>query len=227
MSWNDKITTCITMGLRPDLLQETFESLSPELQSLPIVAINDFGDTETNDMFHSLWPNGTLIDKGGRIGHTKAIDAIYEHVKTPYVFHIEDDWGFTNCDFVQPAIDVLDADSDVSMVCLRALADFKLKPEKAEQVMDETVAGHLINRMDNIDPDWHGYTFNPHISRLSLWKEIGGFSQFRGEKKVSIHFRQMGKHVAYLQPGYCGHIGGGASARRRKDEAKPAPKSQS
>lgn len=41
---NDAITVCMTMGRRPDLLRQTFESLGAELDGLPVLAINDFGD---------------------------------------------------------------------------------------------------------------------------------------------------------------------------------------
>ena len=52
---NNLVTACITMGRRPQLLRETLRSLLPLLSSMPVLAVNDFGDDETNAVFRELW----------------------------------------------------------------------------------------------------------------------------------------------------------------------------
>ena len=67
MSAENLVTICITMGLRPDVLQQTLESLGPELRKLPIIGINDFGDAETSAVFDRLCPHGQRIDLGKQV----------------------------------------------------------------------------------------------------------------------------------------------------------------
>ena len=53
------------------------------------------------------------------------------------------------------------------------------------QIVKEDCAGVSYARMDALSPKWYGYTFNPHLAPLSLWKEVGGFSGFKTESATS------------------------------------------
>jgi len=61
-TFSEQVTICITMGLRPDLLRQNLESLHPLIAELPVLAVNDFGDTETNQAFADICPAGELVD---------------------------------------------------------------------------------------------------------------------------------------------------------------------
>lgn len=50
------VTLCITMGRRPDLLHQTLSSLLQHAQFDSIIAINDFRDDETNQVFKRYAP---------------------------------------------------------------------------------------------------------------------------------------------------------------------------
>ena len=207
MRAEDLVTICITMGLRPDVLQQTLESLGPELRKLPIIGINDFGDAETSAVFDRLCPHGQRIDLGKQVGHHPAVDAMYAKVRTPYVFHMEDDWEFTRHDFLDDALRLLEAHPDVSSVCFRDTDNFFIEDAARAQIVKEDCAGVSYARMDALSPKWYGYTFNPHLAPLSLWKEVGGFSGFKRESHISRHLRKQGKFTAFLKPGACQHIG--------------------
>lgn len=211
MTATPQFTICITMGLRPDLLQRSIESMGPELRKLPIIGINDFGDEPTSEMFRRLCPHGTLVDLGEQVGHHPAADAMYKLVKTPYVFHMEDDWEFTNTEFLDDCVRLLDANKQLSMVCLRKLEDFPHTDKERALVKSETYEDLSYYRLDGLHKQWHGYTFNPHIARLSLWEQLGGFSQFEKERHISRHLRRQGLYCAFLKPGTCHHIGDGFS----------------
>ena len=58
----DDITLCLTIGKRPKELEESLSSLLSFLPFRHIIAINDFGDELTNDVFTKLCPHGTLIN---------------------------------------------------------------------------------------------------------------------------------------------------------------------
>ena len=200
------VTFCITMGRRPELLRQTLDSLRDLLPSMPVLGINDFRDSETSNMFRAICPHGRLIDPGRKLGHHAAIDALYAQVATPYIFHCEDDWRFTGYDFLAPSIALLNSEPLMSSVCLRTLSDMGAD-ERSGAILHTSAAGQDYSRLDGMHDQWYGYTFNPHIGRLALWRDMGGFAQFRKERHISRHLRQQGRFVAYGAPGMCAHIG--------------------
>jgi hypothetical protein len=44
--------------------------------------------------------NLTLIETVAKIGQVNAIDKAYSYIKTPYIFHSEDDWEYLHEGFV-------------------------------------------------------------------------------------------------------------------------------
>lgn len=207
----EQITHCMTIGRRPDLLEETLTSLN-SLPELPTLAINDFGDAETNAVFARHCPNGRLVGPGHRLGHHRAVDALYSHVTTPFIFHDEDDWQFGRTDFLQAARQLLMADPAISCVCLRDTTDMPLAAQDRATIETGCAGGVSYQRLDRLHEQWHGFTFNPHLARRSLWEELGGFSRFEKERHISRHLRAAGRFVAFLLPHACVHGGEGRSA---------------
>jgi hypothetical protein len=213
---NDKITVCMTMGRRPDLLRQTLESLGPDLDGLRVLAINDFGDEATNAAFASLCPQGQRINLGEQVGHHAAVDALYREVQTPFIFHLEDDWGFHQHGFLTRAKALLQSDPAISIVCFRDISDFPQHAEWGNTPQSVTSdAGNYI-RLDHLHDQWHGFTFNPHLGRRALWEKLGGFSGFRKERHISRQVRALGQFTAYLDPGACAHIGWETSVTEAK-----------
>lgn len=204
---NSLITLCLTIGRRPDLLKQTLESLLPKGEFAQIIAINDFRDEETNEVFRSLCPSGILISLDSQLGHHRAVDVMYEKVRTPFVLHCEDDWLFNRDLKISESIQLLNALPEVSMVCVRDYSDFGHDAADVAKTFVQESTGISYRRLDKTHDQWHGYTFNPHIASIDLWKKIGPFAQFKKERHVSRALRKLGQYVAYLEPGACHHIG--------------------
>lgn len=207
----NEITLCLTIGNRPETLEKTLMSLLPKIEFNHIIAINDFRDTLTNEMFKKICPQGTLINLPKQVGHHQAVDAMYKLVKTKYIFHCEDDWFFEGEIPLQSILNLLESKPELSEVCLRKVEDIPMNEEESSKILTCEALGLTYKRLDPIHEQWHGYTFNPHIASLDNWKRIGGFHQFKKERHVSRSIRSQGQHVAYLAPGYCSHIGDGIS----------------
>lgn len=206
----DKITLCLTIGRRPDLLRLTLESLK-ELPEIPILAINDFGDEETNDVFREECPQGRLIETGHHLGHHRAVDLMYSHVNTPYIFHCEDDWRFSRTDFLQDALKILESDSKVSSVHFRATDDIPLEDSARARICTEIINGISIENLSAVHAEWYGFSFNPHVAKKLLWRELGEFSKFKKERHVSRFLKKQERYMAFLVPEACRHIGDGRS----------------
>ncbi|TXI01207.1 MAG: glycosyltransferase family 2 protein [Pseudorhodobacter sp.] len=205
------ITHCMTIGNRPDLLRQTLGSLQT-LRNLPTIAINDFNDTATNDVLQEMCPNAVIVGPRHHLGHHPAVDQMYSHVKTPYIFHNEDDWEFFRTDFLRDAIALLEAVPLITSVCLRDTDDLVHSYDQCSKIVTDELNGIRFQRLDNLHDQWHGFTFNPHVTKLSTWKGLGGYSQFAKERHVSRHLRSKGQFVAFLRPGACRHSGEGRSS---------------
>lgn len=211
----DDITHCLTIGRRPDLLRRTLESMG-ELRQLKTLAINDFGDEETSRVMLEMVPHARIVGPGHHLGHHPAIDVMYREVTTPYIFHNEDDWGFTRTDFLDDARRLLDAEPLITVVCVRATDDMPLTDSDRAKIVTEERAGIRYQRLDALHDQWHGYTFNPHLVRRSMWEGLGGYSNWEKERHLSRHLRKSGHFAAFLLPPACSHIGDGRSTIVRK-----------
>lgn len=201
---------CITIGNRPDLLRQTLESLRA-LQNLSTLAINDFNDAETNQVFKEMCPLGRIVNLGRHVGHHRAIDALYSNVATPYILHNEDDWEFSRTDFLQDALNLLETEPNISAVCLRTTDDMPLAKDEREKIVSTEIGGVYFKRLDNLRDQWHSFTFNPHLCRKSMWQGLDGYSKFEKERHLSRHLKRKGKFVAFLMPEACRHIDEGRS----------------
>ena len=211
-----EVTLCLTIGNRPQELRQTLQSLLAHWQPDHIIAVNDFRDEPTNAVFRELCPQGELVLLPEHAGHHRAADAMYARVRTPYVLHAEDDWRFDRAPDLPLAMRLLD-DPAVSIVCFRAVDDVLHGKSRRHQPRPWPLPGGDAARLGHLHADWHGFTFNPHLARLDLWRSLGGFAGFASEQAISRALRAQGREVAYLPQGGCRHIGEGVSVSKSND----------
>lgn len=211
MKRRDDVTLCLTMGKRPEELSKTLKSLLARQSFGRVIAINDFRDEATNKAFLDVCPDGELICLDRQLGHHAAVDYMYRKVTTPYVFHCEDDWLFNDQLDLDKAIDLLNALPEATQVCFRDLQDCYLSDEEKLLAKKCSAQGVDYYRIDHLHPQWYGFTFNPNVFRLDLWRQLGGFSAFKKERHISRKLRSSGRYTVYLAPGPCAHIGDGVS----------------
>jgi len=206
-----RVTLCVTMGNRPDLLRRTLESLLAHNRFDDVVAVNDFGDEATNAVFRAVCPTGRLVSPGEKLGHHGAVDRMYETVTTPYVFHCEDDWLFEPRPLLDTCFRLLDAVPRVAGVCVRSSKDCR----RIWNLTGQGEADGLTYRFFNDEEaDWGGFGFNPNLQRLELWKTHGPWSRFRQEVHISRALNAEGLRYIYATPGFCRHIGKNHSVSR-------------
>lgn len=203
----DNVTLCLTIGKRPVELEQSLSSLLSYVDFQHIIAINDFGDAPTNEVFLDLCPKGELIDLQRNLGHHKAIDYMYAKVQTDYIFHSEDDWLFDKNPDLDNAAALLDALPQISCVAFRKIEDFIHDEQQRNQAMPIASTLSEYVRLDNLHDQWHGYSFNPHLVKKSLWQHYAPFAQFKKERHISRYLRKHGHYMAYLKQGACHHIG--------------------
>lgn len=134
-------------------------------------------------------------------GQIVRIDEAYSRVKTPYIFHLEDDWEFTHGGFIEKSLEIL-KDPLVMQVWL-------MKPH--DTPTDK--GGDNYKLVGTNFFGWHGFTLNPGLRRLSDYKLVAPYSQFGNtglaEQAIGQRYYELGFRGAVLNKTYIKHIGNG------------------
>lgn len=207
MKIHKDITMTLTIGGRPKELERSLASIDCQVKFAKTIAANDFIDDVSSAVFKHFYPEGDLIVPEKHQGHHAMMDALYKNIETPYVFHTEDDWQFEESLDFQRAKKILDSDPKIVSVCFSKISNFTLTEKEKRKIRYIENGDLSYVRLDSLHAKWHGYTFNPHLIKLSTIKSIGAFSAYRKERHISHKLRKQGYFVAFIQPGCCHHIG--------------------
>jgi hypothetical protein len=212
------VTVVITSCGRVNLLRETINSFMTfnTYTISKIILIDDSGNSGVHSEIKKLYPNFTLIFNENRIGQIKSIDKAYSYVKTPYIFHLEDDWKFYKHSFIEDSLKILQSDKQIITVWLRELNDTNKHPYHKKLHTITNVSYYEI--VSNWNGGWSGFTFNPGLRRLSDYnlvcpyeKYIPGNKQYikyyTPELELSIHYNKLGYKAVITNDGYVKHIG--------------------
>jgi hypothetical protein len=141
----------------------------------------------------------------------------YATVTTPYVFHCEDDWRFFRTGFVEDSLALLQHDPSISVVSSRRLNNQR---QSLAEVLDAPVMTIRGVPHRKADPwrnrQWHGYTFNPGLRRMSDYRMLGSFKRWGNEEDASLFFKRKGMVVAYLAAPACETTGAGRQLPKQK-----------
>jgi hypothetical protein len=222
-----RITVVLTSCGRPDLLERTLDSFF-QYNTSPIDAFIVMEDgaepsplsTEQRYRSHGIrW-----LTTGARVGQMAAIDAAYEHVRSEYIFHCEDDWEFYRSGFMEKSLTILHRSPEVLQVWLRAFGDTNGMPIMGQTFDADGVPYRLVRPGYHMHEwgTWHGFSLNPGLRRLAEYRLIGSFRahSLRGlrkswevERELSEVYLKHGFLAAILADangeGYVRHIGWG------------------
>jgi glycosyl transferase family 2 len=202
-------TLVVTSCCRFDLLEKTLRSFYGVADVAPqeLIVVEDSAEEQVRNIVDGLRVPAQTLIRGARLGQMQAIDHAYANVKTPLIFHCEDDWLFTRGGFIRESARILQARANVSMVGLRARSE-----------LNPLVRGSPVNWLDAIgyfetDPKLHperfSYSFNPGLGRLADYSRLGPFAPLGEEADVSYAFKEAGYRIAYLEVPAVTHIGDG------------------
>jgi hypothetical protein len=217
------ITFVLTSCGRVDLLERTVESFMQQ-NSYPIkdyILVDDSGNAEVHDKIKSLFPDWELL-LGSPKGQVKCIDEAYSRVKTPYIFHCEDDWEFIKPYFIEHSLSILEHDPMIMQVWL-------LNAHK-HPVIGVYEAGGVRYSIADWKIGTFGMSWNPGLRRLADYNKIAPFIQWANppdqpgvplqyliststEWYAGQRFVELGYRTAVLKETYCRHTGAGRGMR--------------
>jgi len=202
------VTVVLTSCGRHDLLERTlasFRAWNTDRRLAEVLVVEDgTGDPACICRRHGA----RLIRLGRSRGQIAAIETGYAAVRTPYIFHLEDDWEFYRGGFIERSRALLAVDPSTICVWLRAWDDTNGHPlhfTSAEEDFGVLAFGYRGK--------WHGFTFNPGLRRLADYTALGSFSRIlasplKHEGQISQHYHALGYRAVILdRGGYVRHIG--------------------
>ena len=167
--------------------------------------------------FAAKFPAVEMRVNAPKLGQLRSIDRLYATLTTPYVVHLEDDWGFTRSLDLESVIRFLEARPDISVVCIAHRIYDPRYGTSAHTTRHEGV-DYLVWDL-NAHPKWFSYSFNPSVARLAFWRECRSFARFVTEEDLSKFCKERGLRIAMVVPGIADHIG---DDRHAPDPFQPA-----
>ena len=216
------ITLVVTSCGRFDLLEETLASLEAAEPGgfARRIIVEDSADPKMAERIRARFPEYDLLFNEPNIGQMRSIDRAYSEVRTPYVFHCEDDWRFETGGFLQPCCEVLESQPEIAVACVRKVME--LAPRYRERLQPLDGRADVLRMPPDAHPEWFGYSFNPSLVRLETFKRYGPFAAHGSEEILSYRMKRDGFAMTFLNPGSAVHIGGEAHVEDpfRKARAK-------
>lgn len=220
------VTVVITTCGRTDLLEKTIKSFFNfnTYAIEKIIIIEDSGEQQDFLKVKSLIScDLEIIENNINLGQIPSIDKAYLKVKTNYIFHCEEDWEFYNTSFIEKSFEILEQDSKIFTVWLRAHNDTKNHGIEKDKkcILPSGDYYYLMNQYHK--KVWCGFTFNPGLRRTADCMllhpynnlKVKNLSKKNGmpimhEMDLSIYYQELGYRGAITskESGYVRHIGG-------------------
>ena len=213
------ITLSITTCKRIDLFIPTMNSVINCLDIKLIdewLCVDDNSSEEDRKNMEELYPFFTFIwkDKNEK-GHPKSMNIIKNSVKTPYLFHLEDDWKFfVKKNYIKECLDVLNVDDKIGQCLINKnytetsedvsvkggifkQTNFGTRYYIHEYVKNDEEKVAWYNKYGNCLSSnyWPHFSLRPSLFKTSVFKEVGEFNENVGHFEMEYAYR-------YIEKGY-------------------------
>lgn len=201
----ETVTICITSCGRLDLLERTLSSFQALHSQGRYIISDDSADPAILAKLRAAYPDVDILFGTERLGLMRSIDRLYSAVKTPFLFHMDDDWLFDRRVDWASAIALLETRDDIANVAMRYFSEVKKKYHRRSEPLTYAGASYrLMHR--NAHPEVFGWSHSPGLMRTKLYWDYAPFGRMRHDQLSGL-IKSEGRREAYLIPGVAHHIG--------------------
>ena len=238
------LTLTITTCKRFDLFEKTINSVlnCVDIENIDYwLCVDDNSSEEDRKRMKEMYPFFTFYFKTiEEKGHPRSMNIIKNHVKTPYMLHLEDDWKFfTKRNYISDAYDVLNSNDKLGQ-CLfnknysEIASDIDIKGGFFhttssglryyihEYLKTQEEKEKWIKKYGNCKSSsyWPHFSFRPSVIKKSIFDEIGDFNEHVSHFEMDYAYKYISKGYisAFFEGIYCLHTGRLTS--ERTDETK-------
>ena len=238
------VTLTITTCKRFDLFEKTINSLinCVDINEIDFwFCVDDNSSDEDRQKMKELYPFFEFYFKDiTEKGHPQSMNIIRNYVKTPYIFHLEDDWKFfVKRNYIKDAIDIIESNKSIGQ-CLfnKNYAEIESDIDIKGGIYHTTNSGlrYFIHEYCRTQEDtinwknkygnckssfyWPHWSLRPSVSRTYIFNDIGEFNEqiSHFEMDYAYKYANKGYISAFFEGIYCLHTGRLTS--EREDETK-------
>jgi len=215
-----KITHTMTMGRRLGFFMRTMHTfldccLDQDLISEWIVN-DDRSSPEDLAYIKKQFPFLKIVSAKNP-GQAAALNNLFDHVNTEWIYHNEDDWYYSKKGhFIRECLEIAHDHAQVRNVVLRQWDAPFIKSGDLEYKMHifDTHMGRTENdriQAMRADRRWFGYSLNPGLQHIPTIRWMGKYDESAMSRKfdraLARKYWQGGYRRANLSTRYCFHIG--------------------
>ena len=211
------VTLFITSCGRPELLKKTLDSFVKFI-TYPITEVilcEDSGINGIVDFVKNILPYPIIFCYNEiRIGQMKTIEKYTQLIKTPYVFHLEDDYEFFDSGFIELSFRILDLDPRISQVLLEdeqhSYPKVEINNPLCYKVMTNNPGEITAN---NGDGPLTVFSWRPSLKRFEIQKLRMPYELWDDEYTIQLKVNKIDmysvitKNIKDGKKGFCTHIG--------------------
>jgi len=214
------VSLVVTSFNRFDLLQKTIDSFN-RVNKYPVevIIIDDSCSKGMTRRIKENYSNYNIIFNDKNIGLIESIDKAYSQVKTPYIFHSEDDFEYFKSGFIENCLTVMESDPKIFRVGIRGHThNPSLDPEikMVGSVAYRLAMFHSLEIEAHRNQFWHGFGFQCGLIRKSAYDLVKPYSQYSDrsefitvrECKIGTAYYNLGLLAVSLTEDYAKHTGG-------------------
>lgn len=229
-SQESNITLVVTSCGRLDLLKHTLESFD-RFNTAPVREVfitEDAGDEGVRAVIPAHWKDHcTFFVNRPKLGQLASIDLAYEQVKTPYIFHCEDDWEFYRPGFVEDSRTILELRPEILQVWLRNYVyDLQVHSPYIRLGAREVIGGVPCYPLISDKPEWQSFSLNPGLRRLKEYRLCAPFAGHGGEKALSQRYAELNLTAVTLEGDAVLHTGFGLHVETPAERQRKARRSR-
>jgi hypothetical protein len=217
---NKEVTLFITSCGRPQLLEKTLESFV-KYNTYPIkevILCEDSGIPNIVDFAKNILHYPIIFCYNQtRMGQMKTIEKYTQLIKTPYVFHLEDDYEFFDYGFIELSFKILDSDPKISQVLLEdeqhTFTKIDIGNPLCYKVMTNNPYEINANNKNNGDGPLTVFSWRPSLKKIEIQRLRIPYQLWDDEYTIQLQINKMGmysvvtKNVKNGRLGFCTHNG--------------------
>lgn len=227
------ITFSITTCKRIDLFKNTMNSFINCCEDIELISswicVDDNSSESDREEMKKLYPFFTFYFKNkDEKGHPKSMNIIKNIVKTPFLFHMEDDWNFIERrKYIKECMEVLSQNKKIGQCLINKNyaeigdlhikgGDFHITKSGLRYYIHEYVNNKELeiqwNKKHGIGPNcnyWPHFSFRPSLIKTKIYETIGDFNEKAPHFEMEYSFRYFNKGFvsAFLEDIYSVHTG--------------------
>ena len=199
-----KITFVLTSCGRVELLNKTLNSFFyfNDYKIEELFLVEDSINQNVYEDIKKKWRDKlTLLFNEKKKGQIKSIVETYKLIKTPFIFHCEDDWIYTRKKFIEDSLEILQTDPKIIQVWLESkesasrLDIFEYGPLKYTK--KNKIGFRKVTCKHGWE--WGYFSFRPGVKRMSDYNLIGGYGKFKNELDIGVKYKKLGFYTVIIE----------------------------